>query len=217
MSETTRRRVRRTAEAMGYRPLAQAQGMRTGRTRTLGLVRQTDAKGAQWPFLSDFLAGITRAVSAEFWTLTVATSAGGEEMLSTLRRLVEERKSDENELKTSRTRAISAATQELQDTVQKIARKHGLTVSEVLGKKRKSSKSAGPAKYRNPNDPSQTWPGCGRQPAWFSEAMDRSVESLKICIRETGNIVCRPFGLGTKVSASSRPIPRFCQARQPDS
>ena len=94
ISETTRRRVRRTAEAMGYRPLAQAQGMRTGRTRTLGLVLQTDIKGAQRPFLSDFLAGITRAVSAEFWTLTVATSAGGEEMLSTLRRLVEERKSD---------------------------------------------------------------------------------------------------------------------------
>ncbi len=94
IAEKTRRRVRRAADAMGYRPLAQAQGMRTGRTRTLGLVLQTDIEGAQRPFLSDFLAGITGAASAEFWTLTVATSAGGEEMLATLRRLVNERKSD---------------------------------------------------------------------------------------------------------------------------
>ena len=94
IAEATRRRVVRTAEAMGYRPLAQAQGIRTGRTRTLGLVLQTDIEGAQRPFLSDFLAGITGTASAEFWTLTVATSAGGEEMLSTLRRLVNERKSD---------------------------------------------------------------------------------------------------------------------------
>ena len=64
-----------------------------GRERS-GLVLQTDIKGAQRPFLSDFLAGITSAASAEFWTLTVATSAGGEEMLSALRRLANERKSD---------------------------------------------------------------------------------------------------------------------------
>lgn len=94
IAETTRLRVRRKAEAMGYRPLAQAQGMRTGRTRTLGLVLQTDRPGAQRPFLSDFLAGITRAASAEHWTLTVATSPGGAEMQTTLDRLVHERKSD---------------------------------------------------------------------------------------------------------------------------
>ena len=88
----------------------------------------------------------------------------------------------ENQLKTTRTRAIAAATQELQDAVQKIARKHGLTVSEVLGKKRKNRKSPVPPKYRNPNDPGQTWSGRGRQPAWFREAMDKgkSAESLEI-------------------------------------
>ncbi len=94
ISETTRLRVRRKADAMGYRPLAQAQGMRTGRTRTLGLVLQTDRPGAERPFISDFLAGITSAASAEHWTLTVATSAGGDAMQNTLERLVHERKSD---------------------------------------------------------------------------------------------------------------------------
>ncbi len=88
----------------------------------------------------------------------------------------------ENELRNSRTRAIAAATQELQDVVQKIARKHGLTVSEVLGKRRKSRTSPVPAKYRNPNDPSQTWSGRGRRPAWFLEATKygASAECLEI-------------------------------------
>ena len=94
IAEATRLRVRRKAEAMGYRPLAQAQGIRTGRTRTLGLVLQTDKPGAERPFISDFLAGITSAASAENWTLTVATSAGGDAMLATMERLVQERKSD---------------------------------------------------------------------------------------------------------------------------
>ena len=87
----------------------------------------------------------------------------------------------ENELRTSRTRAIAAATQELQDAARRIARKHGLTVSEVLGRKRSSRKAPVPAKYRNPNDPAQTWSGRGRQPAWFRQAMDegRSAESLE--------------------------------------
>ena len=88
----------------------------------------------------------------------------------------------ENELKSGRTRAIAAATQELQDAAQRIAREHGLTVSEVLGKKRKSRKAPVPAKYRNPNNPGQTWSGRGRQPAWFKEAVDKgkSTESLEI-------------------------------------
>ncbi len=94
IAKATQLRVRRKAEAMGYRPLAQAQGMRTGRTRTIGLVLQTDRPGAQRPFLSDFLAGISRVASAENWTLTVATSPGGDAMLSTMERLVHERKSD---------------------------------------------------------------------------------------------------------------------------
>ena len=94
IAESTRLRVRRKADAMGYRPLAQAQGMRTGRTRTIGLVLQTDKPGAERPFLSDFLAGITSAASAEHWTLTVATSADGDAMRATLERLVQERKSD---------------------------------------------------------------------------------------------------------------------------
>ncbi len=94
ISDGTRQRVRRQAEAMGYRPLAQAQAIRTGRSRALGLVIQTDVADNQRPFLSEFLAGVTSAASQENWTLTVATSRGGEEMTDTLTRLAEERKAD---------------------------------------------------------------------------------------------------------------------------
>ena len=94
ISDGTRQRVRRQADLMGYRPLAQAQAIRTGRTRALGLVLQTDVADSQRPFLSDFLAGVTTAASRESWTLTVATSSGGEAMLTTLSRLVDEHKAD---------------------------------------------------------------------------------------------------------------------------
>ncbi|WP_316651848.1 LacI family DNA-binding transcriptional regulator [Ovoidimarina sediminis] len=94
ISPSTRVRVQAQAQRMGYRPLAQAQAIRTGRSRAIGLVLQTDVPGAQRPFLSDFLAGITRALSAESWTLTLSTSPGGAEMLTTLERLVDERKAD---------------------------------------------------------------------------------------------------------------------------
>lgn len=94
ISEATRQRVRRAAEAMGYRPLAQAQAIRTGRSRAIGLVLHTDIPGAQRPFLSDFLAGVSKTASESAWTLTVAMSAGGEEMLATMKRLVDERKAD---------------------------------------------------------------------------------------------------------------------------
>lgn len=94
ISDATRQRIRRKADAMGYRPLAQAQAIRTGRSSAIGLVLQTDIPGAQRPFLSDFLAGVSRTASDASWTLTVATSAGGDDMLSTMKRLVDERKAD---------------------------------------------------------------------------------------------------------------------------
>lgn len=94
IAEETQVRVKNRATAMGYRPLSQAQGIRTGRTRSIGLVFRTDLPNAQRPFLSEFLAGITRRASAEHWTLTVATAASENELVELHRRLVDERKAD---------------------------------------------------------------------------------------------------------------------------
>jgi len=47
ISESTRLRVRRAADKMGYRPLSHAQAIRTGRTKSLGLVIQMADHDAQ--------------------------------------------------------------------------------------------------------------------------------------------------------------------------
>ncbi|MDJ0857958.1 MAG: H-NS histone family protein [Dinoroseobacter sp.] len=71
------------------------------------------------------------------------------------------------------------------DAMEKVAREFGVSVSEVLGKAasaKKSSSGAAPAKYRNPNDASQTWSGRGRQPVWYKDAVSGGAtpESLEI-------------------------------------
>lgn len=94
IAETTRNRVTRAAEKMGYRPLAQAQAIRTGRARSLGLVLNTGSRDAHKPFLLDFLDGISRVASDESWTLSVAIADGIDEELATMSRLIDERKVD---------------------------------------------------------------------------------------------------------------------------
>ena len=94
IAEGTRMRVARTAERMGYRPLSHAQAIRTGRTRSLGLVLQIDSEDSARPFLADFIAGVTQAASDENWTVTIAAEPTVERVREALARLVEERKAD---------------------------------------------------------------------------------------------------------------------------
>jgi LacI family transcriptional regulator len=94
IAEATQLRVRRAAERMGYRPMAQAQAIRTGRARSLGLVLNAGRSDAHKPFLTDFLDGISRAASEESWTLTVATAEDETDEVATMARLVDERKVD---------------------------------------------------------------------------------------------------------------------------
>lgn len=94
ISESTRLRVSRMAERMGYRPLSHAQAIRTGRVRSIGLVLQVNQHDGHRPFLADFLAGISETASRLNWTMTVATASSEPETLETLQRLVDERKAD---------------------------------------------------------------------------------------------------------------------------
>lgn len=67
--------------------------------------------------------------------------------------------------------------------MQAVAKKHGLSVEELVGKRKKGkAKAKAPAKYRNPADTSQTWSGRGRQPVWYKEAVaaGKSLKSLEI-------------------------------------
>lgn len=56
--------------------------------------------------------------------------------------------------------------------VEAIAKEHGFSLEEIVGMRapRLSSREK-TAKYRNPNDLSQTWSGRGRQPQWFKDAL----------------------------------------------
>ena len=66
--------------------------------------------------------------------------------------------------------------------IQAVAKKHGLSVDDIVGGKGKKRKAKAPAKYRNPVAADQTWSGRGRQPAWFKDAVKagKSLKSLEI-------------------------------------
>ncbi|MEM9871990.1 MAG: H-NS histone family protein [Pseudomonadota bacterium] len=49
---------------------------------------------------------------------------------------------------------------------------YGFTLAELMGgATAKSSVKGGVAKYVNPENPSQTWTGKGRQPQWYKDAV----------------------------------------------
>jgi len=94
ISERTRNRVRRMAQKLGYRPLATAQAIRTGRVRAIGFIIEMSEHDAHRPFMAEFLAGMSRSASAKGWTLTVAASSNPEETLEMIARLRSQSKAD---------------------------------------------------------------------------------------------------------------------------
>lgn len=60
------------------------------------------------------------------------------------------------------------------------AKAKGMTLDEILSGK--SVRKPVPAKYRNPDDASQTWTGRGRKPLWVIDALANgaSMNSLEI-------------------------------------
>ena len=87
-------------------------------------------------------------------------------------------KSVEKEIKGFRSRKRADALKE----IQAVAKKHGLSVDEVIGGKGKAKKSKAPAKFRNPANAEQTWSGRGRQPEWYKAAISKgkTPKSLEI-------------------------------------
>lgn len=58
--------------------------------------------------------------------------------------------------------------------MESVAKKHGLSLDEVIGGRvGKKSKPRLPAKFRNPENPKDTWSGRGRQPEWFKSALEK--------------------------------------------
>jgi len=61
---------------------------------------------------------------------------------------------------------------------EKAAAELGFSLAELTGgsKGGKSGKSALPPKYRNPENPKQTWSGRGRRPDWIRAALDAGTD-----------------------------------------
>lgn len=73
------------------------------------------------------------------------------------------------------------------EALEKTAIAHGFKLEELTGGSARMAGSAGgakgkpknPPKYRNPEDPEQTWTGRGRKPAWIKQAEDAGVDLAK--------------------------------------
>jgi len=63
---------------------------------------------------------------------------------------------------------------DLKAKMAQLASDAGLSLDEVLGiKKGRGGKSLSTAKYRNPDDPTDTWTGRGRKPNWLVERLKK--------------------------------------------
>lgn len=79
------------------------------------------------------------------------------------------------------------------EAIKAAAAEHGFNVHDLVGKPERGSRKGAaraaaaapsdrPARYANPQDPSQTWSGRGRRPAWVNAALEggASIETLSI-------------------------------------
>ncbi len=62
------------------------------------------------------------------------------------------------------------------------AKKHGFSLTELVGGSKGAKKPAAPAKFKNPSDPKQTWSGRGRQPAWYKEAIAKGTDPKALAV-----------------------------------
>ncbi len=69
------------------------------------------------------------------------------------------------------------------EAAEKAARDHGFSLADLAGmggaKKRGAPKKVNPPKYRNPDNPDQTWTGKGRRPDWIRAAQDKDEDLSK--------------------------------------
>lgn len=79
--------------------------------------------------------------------------------------------------------AEKRALQNARRAAEKAAAEFGFKLEELTGAEKPratAAKKAGVAKYRNPEDDSQTWTGKGRQPQWFKDALAKGVDPSKL-------------------------------------
>lgn len=66
------------------------------------------------------------------------------------------------------------------EAAQKAAEEFGFSLEELTGEKKttkqgRKARAKADVKYRNPQDPDQTWSGLGRRPNWVKEAIEHGL------------------------------------------
>ena len=83
------------------------------------------------------------------------------------------------ELKRDVEKAIRAAERreklEALKAAERAVAEYGFSLSDLSDVAKPGGSKAAP-KYRNPDNPSQTWTGRGRKPGWFVQALARGVD-----------------------------------------
>ncbi len=74
--------------------------------------------------------------------------------------------------------------QEAAKALEAKAKEMGFSLAELTGTPAK--KTASPPKYRHPDDPSKTWTGRGRQPAWIKDAVESGQSADDFLIEKSG-------------------------------
>ena len=76
---------------------------------------------------------------------------------------------------------------EVKEKLAAMAEKSGFSVDELFGKARKNGASTGKGKvapkYRNPQNPAETWTGRGRMPLWIKTLTDKGQKREKFLIK----------------------------------
>jgi DNA-binding protein H-NS len=94
------------------------------------------------------------------------------------------------ELEAERKKRDEEKRRALRQQIENMVKEHGISLAELFpqaGKNRSPRKEARKRgeqtmKYRNPDQPSQTWTGSGRKPSWLVEALasGRSLEDFEV-------------------------------------
>ena len=61
--------------------------------------------------------------------------------------------------------------QKVRDELEEVAASHGYKLADFTGGKKRTAKTVGSAKYRNPDNASQTGTGKGRRPDWIKAGL----------------------------------------------
>ena len=70
----------------------------------------------------------------------------------------------------------------LRQKLSDLAKEHGLSLEEVLGKGRRKGKGSVAVKYRDPKTPGNTWTGRGRMPRWMVAATKGGKAKKEDCL-----------------------------------